>query len=118
MAREWFGDADRFQTFEWHNETFALPDGAMRVLTNAACPNQGYVLGNSIGLQGHIEMTRELVNRWVTDGVGELDCNGRPHGFIQSAERITGSLDADLAGLHRMADRIYSRWIDGLAHGH
>jgi GMP synthase-like glutamine amidotransferase len=114
LAREWLGDADKFQTFEWHNESFALPPGATRVLTNAACPNQGYVLGNSIGLQCHIEMTRELVETWVTDGVGDLNA-GHPGGYVQSADRITGRLDRDLAGLNRMADAIYTRWIGGLA---
>ncbi|MEP6702721.1 MAG: type 1 glutamine amidotransferase [Betaproteobacteria bacterium] len=114
VAREWFGDLDRFQTFEWHNESFALPPGATRVLTNPACPNQGYVIGRSIGLQCHIEMTREMIELWVHEGVGDLDCNGRPNGYVQSAARITGNLDLDLAGLNRVADKIYGRWIAGL----
>lgn len=113
LAREWFGERERFRTFEWHNESFALPPGATRVLTNAACPNQAYVLGNSIGLQCHIEMTRELVEIWVRDGVGEL----RPRAstdYVQSGAEITATLDADLAGLNRSADTIYTRWIAGL----
>lgn len=113
LAREWFGDIDGFQTFEWHNESFALPPGATRVLTNDACPNQGYVLGNSIGLQGHVEMTRDLVDLWVNDGVGELNA-GTAGGYVQPAECITGNLDANLAGLNRIADRIYTRWVAGL----
>jgi GMP synthase-like glutamine amidotransferase len=113
LASEWFGDIDSFQTFEWHNESFALPPGAMRVLTNAACPNQAYVLGNSIGLQCHIEMTRDLVNLWVNDGVGDLNA-GHAGGYVQSAERITCNLDADLADLNGIADKIYTRWIAGL----
>src|SRR6185369_7830260 len=54
-AAEWFVGMQRFRTFEWHNETFALPARATRVLTNAACANQAYVIGNSIGLQCHVE---------------------------------------------------------------
>ena len=114
IARDWFGGASGFQTFEWHNESFALPPGATRVLTNAACPNQGYVLGNSIGMQCHIEMTRELVELWVNDGVADLDA-GRPGGYVQNATRITGNLESDLAALNRAADTIYTRWIAGLA---
>jgi hypothetical protein len=38
------------------------------VLTNAACPNQGYVLGNSIGLQCHSRDDARLVDIWVDDG--------------------------------------------------
>lgn len=113
LAQQWFGERKRFRTFEWHNESFALPPGATRVLTNEACPNQAYVIGNSIGLQCHVEMTRELIDIWVKDGVGEL----RPRtaqGFVQSAGQITASLDADLRGLNQVADTIYTRWIQGL----
>jgi GMP synthase-like glutamine amidotransferase len=113
VAHDWFGARESFRTFEWHNESFALPPGATRVLTNEACPNQAYVIGNSIGLQCHVEMTRELIDIWVRDGVGEL----RPratHGYVQSAEQITGTLDADLGGLNEVADAIYTRWIKGL----
>ncbi|MBK7469246.1 MAG: type 1 glutamine amidotransferase [Betaproteobacteria bacterium] len=118
VAREWLGDAPTYRTFEWHNESFALPPGATRVLTNAACPNQAYALGNSIGLQCHIEMTRELVRIWVHDGVGELSCGAERSGpHVQSAAEITADLDADLARLNAMADRIYTRWIAGLALG-
>jgi len=113
LAQEWLGGLESFQTFEWHNESFALPPGATRVLTNEACPNQGYVIGNSIGMQCHVEMTRELVDIWVNDGAGDLEARNRG-AYVQTAERITGNLDADLAGLNRAADKIYTRWIRGL----
>ncbi len=109
VAAEWFGKTQAFRTFEWHNESFALPPGATRVLTNAACPNQGYVMGNSIGLQGHVEMTRELVEIWLRDGVG------RPGRYVQSPADITRDIDDSLAELNGVADKIYTRWIEGLS---
>ena len=116
VAREWLGDTPTWTTFEWHNESFALPLNATRVLTNDACPNQAYVIGSSIGLQCHIEMTREMVDTWVGDGVGELSCGtGRVGPYVQSAAEITADLDAGLERLHQMADHIYSRWVAGLA---
>lgn len=115
IAGEWLGSVPAYRTFEWHNESFALPPGATRVLTNAACPNQGYVLGNSIGLQCHVEMTRELVRIWVDDGVGDLSCGDERRGpYVQSAAEITADLDASLVRLNQMADRVYTRWIAGL----
>jgi len=116
VAREWLGDSIAYRTFEWHNESFALPPAAIRVLTNAACPNQGFVLGNSIGLQCHVEMTHDLVRMWVNDGVGELSCGAKRAGpYVQSAAEVTANLDGGLCGLNRMADRIYTRWCAGLA---
>ena len=116
VAHEWLGDEPAWTTFEWHNESFALPPGATRILTNAACANQAYALGNSVGLQCHVEMTRELVDIWVGDGVGELSCGtGRAGLYVQSAAEITADLDAALKCLNRMANSIYTRWIAGLA---
>ena len=48
--------------------------------------------------------------------LGELSCGARRSGpHVQSAAEITADLDADLARLNTMADRIYTRWIAGLA---
>ena len=61
---EWFGGRESFTTFQWHYDTFALPAGATRVLTNSFNANQAYIVdGRHIGFQCHIEMTRELVAR-------------------------------------------------------
>ena len=115
LAREWVGDDPSWTTFEWHNESFDLPDGATRVLTNAACPNQAYVIGNSIGLQGHVEMTEDLVRIWIGDGGGDLSpIGGRRTRYVQSAEEITADLDRSIDSLHQRAARIYERWIQGL----
>lgn len=115
LAHEWFGPIPSFRTFEWHNESFALPPGATRVLTNAACPNQAYVIGNSSGMQCHVEMTRALVELWVRDGAPEMNAERRvARSYVQSAAEMTRDLDATLDELHRVSDRIYTRWIAGL----
>jgi GMP synthase-like glutamine amidotransferase len=118
IAREWVGDDPSWTTFQWHNESFDLPQGSMRVLTNAACPNQAYVIGNSIGLQGHVEMTGDLVRTWIGprgDGGGDLSPENRKNKpYVQSPEQITAQLDRDIETLHRRADLIYRRWIEGL----
>ena len=115
VAREWAGSDPSFTTFEWHNESFDLPAGATRVLTNEACPNQAYVIGNSIGLQCHVEMTEELVNIWIGDGGGDLaPIAGKARPYVQSAEQMTSNLERNVDALHRRADRIYERWVKGL----
>lgn len=44
--------------FHWHGETFALPPGATRIASSAACANQVFVLGDHVlGLQCHLEVT-------------------------------------------------------------
>ncbi len=68
-AREWFGGRAPFATFQWHYDAFALPAGATRVLTNAYNANQAYVVDDRhIGMQCHVEMTRDLVETWLAHG--------------------------------------------------
>jgi GMP synthase (glutamine-hydrolysing) len=49
----------------WHGDTFALPDGAVRLAGNDAYENQAFRLGDRVyGLQFHVEVTASLVARW------------------------------------------------------
>jgi GMP synthase-like glutamine amidotransferase len=101
--REWFGGRDRFTTFQWHYDAFALPPRATRVLTNAFNANQAYVVDDRhIGLQCHIEMTPELVATWLASGA------------VQSADDIRRDLPARIGALHALADDVYARWATGL----
>ena len=50
----------------WHGDTFDLPDGAVRLATRAACPNQAYRIGTRIyGFQFHLETTRDILDEWT-----------------------------------------------------
>ena len=112
-ARAWFGGRQSFTTFEWHYDTFALPAGAARALTNSTNAEQAYVIGKHIGFQGHIEMTREMVESWCSTGGDELP--PRSTGSMQSKEEILRDVDARLARLSHVADDIYARWTQGLS---
>ena len=69
LAREWFGHAaPAFTSFHWHGETFTVPPGAVRVLTNTYCANQAFVLGMHLGMQCHIEMIPEMIESWCESG--------------------------------------------------
>jgi GMP synthase-like glutamine amidotransferase len=49
----------------WHGDTFALPDGAVRLAGNAAYENQAFRFGDrAYGLQFHVEVTASLVAHW------------------------------------------------------
>ncbi len=114
-ARPWLGDATGpVQVFHWHGETFALPAGATRILESAWCANQAYVLnGIHIGMQCHVEMTPELVAAWCEQGAGEIAA-ARESPAVQAPETIEAETGERIAPLHQLADKIYSRWIQGL----
>jgi GMP synthase-like glutamine amidotransferase len=112
-GHEWFGGRTRFETFQWHYDAFALPAGATRLLTNRFNQNQAYVVaGRHVGLQCHIEMTRELVEAWLRTGANELPRVSSP--ARQSAADIRGDLDAHVASLNAVAGDVYARWARGL----
>ncbi|WP_313195700.1 type 1 glutamine amidotransferase [Shinella zoogloeoides] len=58
--------AGAFPIFQWHSDTFSLPEGAVRLATNDAAQNQAFRLGRAIyGTQFHFEANREVVEEWV-----------------------------------------------------
>jgi len=50
----------------WHGDTFALPEGAVRLAGNDAYENQAFRVGaRAYGLQFHVEVTASLVAHWA-----------------------------------------------------
>ena len=111
-AGAWFAARDRFTTFQWHYDVFALPPDATRVLTNAHNPDQAYTLGKHIGFQCHIEMTRPMVETWCRTGAAELPAHTK--GPTQNQADMFVELDQRLAALSRVADSVYAQWAKGL----
>jgi len=111
----WFGGRSSFTAFQWHYDAFAVPPGATPVLTNGFNANQAYVVDDRhIGLQCHVEMTRALVETWLTTGASELPQTSSAS--TQSATDIRRGVDERLSALHAVADDIYTRWAQGLVH--
>jgi GMP synthase-like glutamine amidotransferase len=110
----WFGGRARFTTFQWHFETFDLPEGATRVLTNAFNRNQAFVVDDRhVALQCHVEMTPELVRAWCDSAAAELEGPGTS--ARQTRAEILGDLQARIDDLQAVADDVYARWVRGIA---
>jgi GMP synthase-like glutamine amidotransferase len=113
-ARSWLGDGHiSMPAFHWHGETFTLPPGATRILASAYCANQAYVLNDRhLAMQCHVEMTPELIASWCDHGAPEIAASSGPG--VQLPDAIQADMPARTAQLHQLADKIYSRWIQGL----
>ncbi len=73
-----------FDTFQWHNDSFALPEGATHLACSDACPNQAFRYGEkAYGLQFHPEVNEGIVAAWCRD----FDTGGLDTGRIMSAFR-------------------------------
>jgi GMP synthase-like glutamine amidotransferase len=54
-----------FPIFQWHDDTFTLPETAIRLASNGATPNQAFRVGRAgYGIQFHFEADRSLVAKW------------------------------------------------------
>ncbi|MBI3140700.1 MAG: type 1 glutamine amidotransferase [Rhodocyclales bacterium] len=113
QARAWFGDLPGFLSFHWHGETFSIPPGASRVLESPHCARQAYALGKHFGMQCHVEMTEQMIRDWCEGGAEEIAASPGP--AVQSAAEMQAGMGPKVAALNAVADRIYTRWIAGLA---
>jgi GMP synthase (glutamine-hydrolysing) len=61
--------------FQWHSDTFTLPDGAIRLASSKICENQAFRFSDHVyGLQFHLEVDEPLIQRWLRNAEyrGEL----------------------------------------------
>jgi GMP synthase-like glutamine amidotransferase len=63
------GVSDTLQVFQWHDDTFDVPSGGLRLATSPACPNQAFRYRNAYGLQFHVEVTPEMLREWFKDRI-------------------------------------------------
>jgi GMP synthase-like glutamine amidotransferase len=112
LAREWFGDLERFDTFQWHQDTFSIPPGGERILTGKHCANQAYVVdGRHLGMQCHVEVTAEMIDTWCSVGISDIDEAIGKSPAVQDALTIRNEIPKNLPALTATATRLYSRWI-------
>ncbi|OSS41650.1 Glutamine amidotransferase class-I [Desulfurella amilsii] len=67
---------DSFKVFQWHNDTFDLPEGAVRVFTSDTYQNQGFVYNKAVGLQFHIEVDENMIKEWLLEYSDEINKEG------------------------------------------
>jgi len=56
---------EKMEVFQFHNDTFTIPEKAKLIFRGNEVENQGIRIGNCIGLQFHVEMTEELIYDWM-----------------------------------------------------
>jgi GMP synthase-like glutamine amidotransferase len=103
--------SDSFTSFQWHDDTFTLPSGAVRLAANPAAENQAFRIGRaSYGIQFHFEADRPMVSHWTKIFAGYLA--ERHPGWAHEEEAATHGPAADTAGL-----ALARAWISTIAAG-
>lgn len=100
---------ETFEAFHWHRDIFGLPGDALPLGVSAASPVQGFAwdAGRVVGLQCHLEATRESVVALLAEPPESLAGSGP---YMQDAATIL----EDPRRFDRLAaqlDRVMVRWV-------
>ena len=105
------GIPPEFLTLQWHGDTFDLPDGATRLASSPAYPNQAFRVGQTAyGVQFHVEVTERMAREWA-----------QVPAYAEYADRVLGAGGIDRlmtdfdAARERMLDvgrRMFERWVE------
>ncbi len=60
------GLGNELDVFEWHRDTFEIPNNGILLASSQHCRNQAFRFGsNGYGLQFHIEVTPSMIKSWI-----------------------------------------------------
>jgi len=59
--------------FHWHEDTFDLPENAIRLAHSKDYQNQAIKIGSAVGVQFHLEVDESIVKLWIEKSRKELD---------------------------------------------
>ena len=94
--------------FQWHFDSFTLPPGA-RLIAETDIGPQAYLIGRSLGLQFHPEVTPEIMAAWVGAYRHELDAEGvDPDALLEETRRRAATARAN-------AERLLNAYLDSVA---
>jgi GMP synthase-like glutamine amidotransferase len=94
--------------FEWHHDSFTVPPGA-RLIAKTEVGPQAFVIGRSLGLQFHPEVTPEIVEGWVRayrDG---------PHDDTLDLDAMLEETSRRAPVVSQMTDALFDRFLDNVA---
>ncbi len=102
------GLKDEFDVFQWHGDTFEVPEEGKHLAESLLCRNQALKVGPcAYGFQFHIEVTKDIIDDWVgkhfKDKTGKITKNGR-----QMIDNYLGLKEL----FNRNADTIYRNFIN------
>jgi GMP synthase-like glutamine amidotransferase len=88
-----------FTTFNWHGDTFTLPQNAVHLFKTEACAQQGFICNNHVaGLQFHMEVKEDLLNGMTEHERAELIKNA----FVQTEDEIKNCMHQHISEQKKM----------------
>lgn len=103
------GFPEKLTVFQWHGDTFDIPEGATHLAGSELFPNQAYRIGDNIyGLQFHLEVTEGMIRQWMAEYQDELASLD----YIDP-EKIINDTAKYIDNLSSHAERFYDKFFAG-----
>ena len=102
---------DTRRIFEWHGDTYELPEGAVHLASSKTCENQAFRYGENVyGFQFHMEVDAPLIERWLNTPVYQAEI-----------ESLGGKVDPDviraetmehIENLNLLSEQVFGSFLD------
>lgn len=102
------GLPDEFTVFQWHGDTFDIPEKSRCLASSKLFPNQIIKVGkNAYGIQFHLEVTEEMIREWI-------DVNGKELVSVKSyinPKDILKDTPENIETVNRHGQAVFSRFL-------
>lgn len=92
--------------FQWHGDTYDLPKNAVTLAKSELYPVQAFRVGNAVGIQFHLEVSRDMITDWINQYSSELES---VRNYINVDDIIAG-LDNNGNALNEYARVLYQNF--------
>ncbi len=102
------GCAPRQTVFQWHGDTFDLPQGAVHLARSRLCEQQAFRYGgNAYGLQFHLEVTAGMIEQWLAEPTNEEELADLEY---IDPQRIRAGIAEGLPKMELLGERVLGRF--------
>jgi len=89
--------------FQWHGDTYGLPKNAVTLAKSELYPVQAFKVGSAVGIQFHLEVSKDMVMDWMRQYKSELES---VRNYI-NIDDILADLDANVNALNEYTRVLY-----------
>jgi GMP synthase (glutamine-hydrolysing) len=101
--------------FEWHGDTFDLPEGAVHLAKGSTCPHQAFRVGENIyGFQFHLEVDGALVERWLNTPVYRAEIEST-NGLI-CPHQVRAETAKNIDQLMALSQKVFGEFLNIMGH--
>jgi GMP synthase-like glutamine amidotransferase len=94
--------------FQFHLDTFSVPEGAVLLASSECFPNQAFRYGNAWGVQFHPEVDNRQFRIWIDNHPGDAE----KLGFDEARLREDVARHADSSEAHRFRTQLFDAFLE------